>query len=529
MKKLTLRLFKKNYCMKLISSLLAAGIIGMSFCGAVLAEEIQTVDTQQEQTYQTDYDNNDGEFISDYVTKIIEYLDIYTRDGISQGSLYKAGLQEVLKQHPELYEEVMNALLSSIDENSVFYKSGEFEQFISQLEGAVAGIGITFYEDGNTLIVGTVYEDSPAAKAGVKSGDILDSVDGVSLEGVPIDAAQGLIRGEVGSTVVIGVRRDETDADVLYFTITREEIMVKQSVAYKIFPANNLDGIASDSNENENEDIMYIKIYAFMDNTGEQFGKAMEEADAKNINNIIIDMRDNGGGYVAQAVNVANYFVPKGNVIVTEDHKIDLFDTTFVSENERTQKNDVVVLVNENSASASEIVTAAIKENGVGVVIGTTTFGKGTVQNSSPLKDGEVMKFTVAYYLTPSGTNIDHVGIAPDAYVENSFIPFDATGYSDFTYTSTYQLGDTASDISKAKKIFEVWGAYSGDVDNDYFDQELSSAVTAFQASEGLFPYGVLDITTQSALYKALGETKIVVDEQIEAAFNHYGQTFVSN
>lgn len=526
MKNLNGTFFTKNYFKKLISSVLAASIIGMSFCGVVIADETQN-DSSQEQTTITQYDNNDGEFISDYVTKIVEYLDVYAKDGVNQKTLYKAGLQEVLKQHPELYEVVMNALLSSIDENSVFYQSGEFEEFISQLEGAIGGIGITFYEDGINLLVGAVYEGSPAEKAGIKSGYILDSVDGVSLEGASTADAQKLIRGEVGTTVVIGVKASETDAEVITFSIVREQIVIKNSVAYNIFPANYLE---ESSNKNDkNEDIMYIKIYAFMDNAGEQFGKAMQEADAKNINNIIIDVRDNGGGYVNQAVLIANYFVPNGNIIVSEDYKIDLFDTTYLSQNERTKKNDIVVLVNENSASASEILTAAIKENDVGVVIGTNTFGKGTIQNSSALKDGEAIKFTVAYYLTPSGANIDHIGIEPDAVVENSYIPFDTTGYSDFTYTSTYQLGDIADDVSKAKKIFAVWGAYTGDANQNNFDEELSSLVAVFQASEGLFPYGVLDLTTQAALYKSLNETQVVIDEQIEAAFNHYGQTFEIN
>ena len=133
---------------------------------------------------------------------------------------------------------------------------------------------------------------------------------------------------------------------------------------------------------------MYIKIYGFMDNTSDQFDAAVKEADSQNINNIIIDVRDNGGGYITQAVKVANYFVPNGNVIVTEDHKVDLFAILHTSLTMRElEKNDVVVLVNEYSASASEILAAAIKENEVGVLIGTKTYGKGTVQSGVSLKE----------------------------------------------------------------------------------------------------------------------------------------------
>ena len=257
--------------------------------------------------------------------------------------------------------------------------------------------------------------------------------------------------------------------------------------------------------------------------TSDQFDAAVKEADSQNINNIIIDVRDNGGGYITQAVKVANYFVPNGNVIVTEDHKVDLFDITYKSNNERTQKNDVVVLVNEYSASASEILAAAIKENEVGVLIGTKTYGKGTVQSSVSLKDGEAMKYTAAYYLTPSGENIDKIGITPDAVVENGSVPFDYSGYEDFDYSRIYNPGESDANISKAKKILNVWGRYNGNINDPYFDSELESAVAQFQNNQELFPYGVLDLTTQRELYNALQNTTVIVDNQLEAAFKHFG------
>ena len=375
---------------------------------------------------------------------------------------------------------------------------------------------LAFNESNGNLIVGSVYENSPAAKAGILTGDTLYSADGNNLLGVSIEVAQKYIRGQVGSPVTVGVLREGVD-DVLYFTLTREEIGEKQSVAYKIVSA------PDEQNEQNSANVMYIKIYGFMDNTSDQFDAAVKEADSQNINNIIIDVRDNGGGYITQAVKVANYFVPNGNVIVTEDHKVDLFDITYKSNNERTQKNDVVVLVNEYSASASEILAAAIKENEVGVLIGTKTYGKGTVQSSVSLKDGEAMKYTAAYYLTPSGENIDKIGITPDAVVENGSVPFDYSGYEDFDYSRIYNPGESDANISKAKKILNVWGRYNGNINDPYFDSELESAVAQFQNNQELFPYGVLDLTTQRELYNALQNTTVIVDNQLEAAFKHFG------
>lgn len=501
----------KNF-KRLLAAAIAASCLVLPFGGTVTADEPETAVSTAAPADQS----QDGEFISDYVSQVIDYLSVYAKDGVNQLSLYKAGLLEILKQHPELYETVMSAILGSIDEHSVFYKSGEFEQFISQLEGAVGGIGITFNESNGNLLVGSVYENSPAAKAGILTGDILYSADGNNLLGVSIEVAQKYIRGQVGSPVTVGVLREGVD-DVLYFTLTREEIGEKQSVAYKIVSA------PDEQNEQNSAKVMYIKIYGFMDNTSDQFDAAVKEADSQNINNIIIDVRDNGGGYITQAVKVANYFVPNGNIIVTEDHKVDLFDITYKSNNERTQKNDVVVLVNEYSASASEILAAAIKENEVGVLIGTKTYGKGTVQSSVSLKDGEAMKYTAAYYLTPSGENIDKIGITPDAVVENGSVPFDYSGYEDFDYSRIYNPGDSDANISKAKKILNVWGRYNGNINDPYFDSELESAVAQFQNNQELFPYGVLDLTTQRELYNALQNTTVIVDNQLEAAFKHFG------
>lgn len=486
-----------------VAGVLAA--VCLTTSGAVFADETDVA----EYPY-------DGQFISDYVNEVVEYLSVFARDGINADWLYRAGLTEALKQRPELYEAVMSAILSSIDEHSVFYQSGEFEQFISQLEGVIGGIGITFNESGGNLVVGSVYEDTPAARSGIQPGDILYSADDNNLLGVSIATAQGYIRGELGTEVTIGVLREGYE-EPLYFTMVREEIGEKQSVLYTV-----LSGVDEDDPELE-RNVMYIRIYSFMDNSGEQFGQAIAEADAQGITDIIIDVRDNGGGYISAAAEIANYFVPNGNVIVTEDHKVDLFDVVYKSDNERTVQNDVVVLVNGNSASASEILAAAIQENEVGVLIGTQTYGKGTVQSSVSLKDGEAMKFTSAYYLTPNENNIDQVGITPDAVVENSVVPFDYSGYSDFDYSNVYQRGMSDINVARAKKIFEVWGWYSGDVDDPYFDSQLELAVTQFQSSEGLFPYGVLDLTTQAALYKALTETTVEIDDQLTAAMSHFG------
>lgn len=507
-----------------IKRFISAALAGLIVCSCVAVSadgsEPSISETRQVMPGEPEY----GEFISDYVRRIIEYLSVYAKEGTSQTSFYKAGLLTVLEKHPELYEEVMTAVLSSIDQHSIFYDNGEFEKFISTLESSVGGIGIVVSENEDILYVGSVLEDTPAARAGIKAGDILYSADGVLLSGVSVSTAQNAIRGKVGSELNLGVIR-EGEPDVIYFTLVREEIGTVESVSYKIFNSEQLENIA-DNGDQENQEIMYIKIYTFMDNTAELFEKAIAEADSKNINNIIIDVRDNGGGYVGQAAQVANFFLPEGSIIVTEDHKVDLFDIVYKADNKRDEKkNDVVILTNGNSASASEILTAALTENEAAVSIGEKTYGKGTVQTLMPLKDDEAMKYTSAYYLTPLGNNIDGIGLTPDAVVVNGSDPFDTSDYPDFDYSGVFSHGDSSEEIAKAKNILSVWGMYVGDTESTYFDNELEFAVAEFQAQEDLFPYGVLDLTTQRRMYEALCETTVMRDDQLEAAFNHFGKT----
>ena len=485
-------------------------------CLALCAVPAAFADEEAIATATDDTNTHSGEFISEYVNEIVEFLAVFAKDGVTSNSLYKAALTDVLKAHPELYEQVMTAMLSSIDDYSVFYPgSQEYDEFISQLEGVVGGIGITMNEVGGKLVVGSVYNESPAAKAGILPGDVLYSADGVSLFGADITAAQQLIRGEIGTTVVIGVIRDGSE-NPLFYTITREEIAERLSVSYNL-----IEG--KDDIDSSPRKAMYIRIYSFMDNAAEQFAEAMQVVNENEITDLIIDVRDNGGGYLSEAVEIAGNFVPNGKPIVTEDHKADMFDVTYTSSNTSDKKYDLVVLVNENTASASEILAAAVQENEAGILIGTTTYGKGTVQNTMPLKDGEAMKYTSAYYLTPTGRNIDQVGIVPDSAVENTFVPFDHSGYSDFDYAAVYESGMSDPNVAKAKKIFAVWGLYTGNIDDPYFDDELAAAITYFQANRGLFPYGVLDLTTQREVYKALLETRQEIDDQLDAAMRHFG------
>ncbi len=446
------------------------------------------------------------------VQSIVEFLSVQTRyDDVSQASLYKEGLLTLLENHPELYEDVMKSILESIDEHSEYYNVEESAIVQEQVSGVIVGIGVTFQMCADGVDVRSVIPDTPAAKAGLQVGDIIVSADEHQLAGVNSDIASGYIRGEKGSSLRIGIKR-RGENEIIYKDLIREEI-VGTSITSKIYK----DGA---------EKLMYIKVHGFVSNTAQCFKDALDKAAANNISNLIIDVRDNGGGLFSQAVEMADMLVPKGSKITTEDHKIAFFNIDYIAVYDDTHKFNSVVLVNENSASASEVLAAALRENDCAVLIGERTYGKGTIQNMVNLNAGDSMKFTIGYYLTPKGNNINGIGITPDAVVKNTESPVNMSEYDEFTYTNKYQLGNCGAEVTTAKELLKLWGVFSGEI-NEVFDEDLRYAVSTFQSSIGLYSYGVLDYTTQHELYTRLSKSKIINDDQLNAAFSHFGMTRV--
>ncbi len=457
-------------------------------------------------------DNTDGKEKSATVQAVVEHLSIHARyDDVTQSSLYKEGLLNLLEEHPELYEEIMKSILGSIDEHSEYYNTEETAALREDITGIIVGIGITFQMCADGVDVRSVIPDTPAANAGLKVGDIIVSADGHPLSGVNSDTAAGYIRGEKDTSLTIGVKTQGT-SEIIYKDLVRDEI-IGTSVESKIY-------------EDGTKKLMYIRVYGFVSNTAECFREALNEAEKNNITNLIIDVRDNGGGLFNQVIEMADMLVPKGSLITTEDHKIRFFNVDYRAVLEDTCKFDIVVLVNGNSASASEVLAAALRENDCAVLIGEKTYGKGTIQNVADLSEGDSMKFTIGYYLTPKGNNINGIGITPDAIVQNTSSPVDMSGYPEFKYLNKYQLGDSGAEIKTAKELLKLWGLYSGEI-NEYYDKDLKYAVGVFQSSIGLYSYGVLDYTTQHELYTRISKSKIANDDQFDASLSHFGMTRV--
>lgn len=286
------------------------------------------------------------------------------------------------------------------DSYTEYLTESELEELMIDIEGDYVGIGvyITSTTNNQTVILLPI-EGSPAEKAGLKSGDIILEIEGEDCSLLELDEVSNKIKGEKGTKVNLKILRGEKTID---FSIERKQVELKY--------------ITSEVLE---KDIGYIQLLTFYENCTEDFKKELENLEEKNIKSLIIDLRDNGGGIVKDAIEMAELFVPKGNIIMKTYDK-EGNETIEKSKSTKTLDMDIIILVNENSASATEIFTAALKENNIAKVIGTTTFGKGVMQEVQPISIGGAMKITVEKFKTPKGNEINEVGIVPDIEIEGT-------------------------------------------------------------------------------------------------------------
>jgi len=302
-----------------------------------------------------------------------------------------------------MYEGLLEALG---DPYSVYYTQEELESLLNSTEGVYYGIGayISTDEDTGLPMISGVISGTPAEEAGLREGDICVEVDGESTEGMELDEFVSKVKGEEGTTVKLTILRDG-ESDYLEFEVERRKVE-SPTVSYEM----------------KDSGIGYIKISEFDSVTTDQFTDALATLKGQDMKGLIIDLRNNPGGSLSTVCDIAEQLLPEGTIVYTVDKNGDRTDYDCDGENEFTLP--LVVLVNGNSASASEILAGAIKDYGIGTIVGTTTYGKGIVQRVIPFSDGTAVKLTVSKYYTPSGVNIHGTGIEPDVTVE-----FDSESY----------------------------------------------------------------------------------------------------
>lgn len=291
-------------------------------------------------------------------------------------------------------------LLSSLGDPYTSYMDKKtFTSFMEQTEGEYIGIGtvISVDENDGRLVIVSPYENSPAAKAGILPGDKILSVDNLVASKENYEQIVKNLKGAAGTTAKIKIIRPSKNNKVLEFNVVREKIDIP-TVSHKVF-----------------DNIGYLRITNFDKNTYEQFVNAYNLISKNNLKGLIIDLRNNPGGLLDSVVKIADELVPKDCIVYTEDKN---GNKKFIYSDDKYIKLPLVVLVNGNSASASEVLSGAIKDLKRGILVGSKTFGKGLVQNLFPLRDGSAVKVTVAKYYTPAGICINGKGIEPDYKIE---------------------------------------------------------------------------------------------------------------
>ena len=305
--------------------------------------------------------------------------------------------KDLINPEDKLINDAINGMIErSGDPHTVYMTADEVQNFAESIDRGFVGIGVSYFDNNGTFIIERVFIDSPAARAGVQPGDIIYTVDGVSTMGLTSDEIVDRVRGEENSIVTIEFLRGQ---EIVSLDITRG-IIANTSFGKML----------------ENE-VAFLEIYQFGTTTANEVKRYLEVFKQANAKKIIIDLRDNGGGYLTSLEDVGSMFVPKDNILIKQELSS---GETLVSKSTGDiilSFDEILIIVNENTASAAEVFTAAIEENIGSTIIGVTTYGKGTVQQQRPFSDGSALKYTVAEWFSPLGTKIHGVGITPDVIV----------------------------------------------------------------------------------------------------------------
>ncbi|MFH1533745.1 MAG: S41 family peptidase [Nitrospirota bacterium] len=310
--------------------------------------------------------------------------------------------EEKLDEETLIYGSIKGLVDSIEDPYTVFMTPEESEDFSASLEGTLEGIGAELTVDGHNLVVVSPLRDSPAEKAGLLPGDIIFLIEGELASEMTLFDAIMSIRGEKGTTVTLTIVRDGLDNS---FDVS----IVRAKIDIESVTVEELEG-----------DITYISVNQFNEKTNEEFGKAISELILDEPNGIIVDLRYNGGGYLDIAIELLSYLLPSETEAVIVKQRGMGNDVMLTNGNPKILSVPLVVLINEGSASASEIVAGAIQDHERGVVMGTQSFGKGSVQEVDSFSDGSSIRMTIAKWYTPDDRSIDKVGLVPDVVVELS-------------------------------------------------------------------------------------------------------------
>ena len=301
----------------------------------------------------------------------------------------------------ESMDSAINGLLQSLDPYSAYMSPEIFNEMQTETSGEFGGLGIEVSMESGVVKVISPIDDTPASRAGIKAGDYIVKIDDTQVQGKSLSEAVDLMRGPVGSGIELTVRR-RGEKKALTFTIIREIIEIKS--------------VKADTLE---KNIGYIRLTSFNENSAKQIEKEIKKLENnKEIKSYILDLRNNPGGLLSQAIKISDFFLDKGEIVSTKSRKPSENRKWFANQGDLTNGKSIIVLINYGSASASEIVAGALKDHKRAILLGENSYGKGSVQSIIPLKNEGAIRLTVAKYYLPSGKSISEVGVSPDIEIE---------------------------------------------------------------------------------------------------------------
>ena len=342
-------------------------------------------------------------------TTIYEKIDIFS-DVLDK--INKEYVDEINQN--EVMDAAINGVLQSLDPYSAYMSPETFESMRTETSGEFGGLGIEVSMEAGVVKVISPLDESPAYEAGVKAGDYIVKINNHQVQGKTLSEAVDLMRGPVGSDIEITVRR-RGERKALIFNITRKIIKIQSVKSEKI-----------DNN------IGYIRLTAFNENSSAQVKKKIREFDKdKKINGYILDLRNNPGGLLSQAIKISDFFLSDGEIVSTKSRKENENRKWFANTGDILNGKTLVVLINNGSASASEILAGALKDHKRAILVGETTYGKGSVQSIIPLKNNGAIRLTISKYYLPSGVSISEVGVDPDIEISEDSDEFRINTESD--------------------------------------------------------------------------------------------------
>ena len=328
--------------------------------------------------------------------------EIYKKIDLFGEVLEKINKEYVDEVNPsESMDSAINGLLQSLDPYSAYMSPETFDEMQTETSGKFGGLGIEVSMESGVVKVISPIDDTPASKAGIKAGDYIIKINNTQVQGKSLSEAVDLMRGPVGSPIELTIRR-RGEKKALTFNIVREIIQIRS--------------VKSDLIENN---IGYIRLTSFNENSSKQIEKEIKKLEGnENINSYILDLRNNPGGLLSQAIKISDFFLDSGEIVSTKSRKTSENKKWFANKGDITNGKTLIVLINYGSASASEIVAGALKDHKRAIILGENSFGKGSVQSIIPLKNKGAIRLTVAKYYLPSGKSISEVGVLPDIEID---------------------------------------------------------------------------------------------------------------